>query len=173
MSLVNNMISFTLVVFLASAFGSLQGANPKVGNVQPESDIKINVIQGKVDGYPLFVSVNSSLKDFKSQSELPWLVEASTNFADPTENGLPKEAEFKSLNDWEDSVEASLAKVCRYVYAGHVTQKGERIALFYVDSHDAAISALDKFKAAPGSRLFSFVVRRDEKWERIAAYLKK
>ena len=166
--------SFLVLLGAAFLFAVLAQKPPlqkNTGNIQSEDEIQIAILQGEVDGYPIFVSINSSLKKYAHKSDLPWFVSASTKFQEPAEKGLPKNEEFPGLNESEDLVEARIGKVCRYAYLGHVTHKGEREILFYVDSREAAEDALKKLKGEQRTLKFDYGVTRDDSWKSVAHYL--
>ena len=164
------LMLFGIVLFSGAA--RLAEPQKKLGNVQSEDEIKIEILQGEVDGYPLFASINASLKEYRQKKDLPWFVSISTKFLHPSKNGLPGDDEFAGLNDWEDLIEARIGKVCRYAYLGHVTHKGSREVLFYVDSREPAESALKKLKEEQSTLKFDFGVNRDDDWKSVAIYFK-
>lgn len=164
------LMFFGIILFLGPAL--LAEPQKGIGNIQSEDGIKIEILQGEVDGYPLFASINSSLKEYSRKGDLPWFVSVSTKFLRPSKNGMPEENEFSGLNDWEDLVEARIGKVCRYAYLGHVTYKGSREVLFYVDSREAVESALKRLQGEQKTLKFDFGVSRDDRWESVAIYFK-
>lgn len=61
-------------------------------------------IKGSRRGLPLIGIFNEHLRDFSSRDKLPWLLNIYTRFSETFANGFPKESEFASLNEWEDSL---------------------------------------------------------------------
>jgi hypothetical protein len=59
------------IVLIIGDTVSTQAPQHRTGNVQSEDEIRITVLQGDLDGYPFFVSINSSLKESGRKSELP------------------------------------------------------------------------------------------------------
>jgi hypothetical protein len=127
-------------------------------------------MQGEIDGHPLFAMIVSDLEKYPSKSRFPWLLSLSTPLIDPTPEGLPKGKDFDSVNEWEDGIEARIAKLDKYYYVGHVTWNGSREALFYLEKPEPIVSALKKVRDNHSTRPFDFRYEKDEGWKKMAPY---
>lgn len=132
---------------------------------------QFSLVQGEMNGHPLFATIASDLKKYPSKSKLPWFLSLSTPLIDPTADGLPQGKDFDELNAWEDEMEARIAKLSKYYYVGHVTWNGSREALFYLEKPEPIVSELTKVRDTHSTRPFAFVCEKDEGWEKISPYI--
>lgn len=73
----------------------------------------------------------SSIVPLPTKQKLAWLW---IRLMKPRDDGLSSDEEYESLSDFEDDLEATLAKSKSCVYAGRITTKGRREFYFYVDN---------------------------------------
>ena len=130
-------------------------------------------IKGSRDGLPLIGIFNGNARQFSGKQKLPWLVSASSHFSDMYPNRLPKETEFPSLSQWEDSLIATIESESQFVWIGHVTWNGIREVFFYVDQPERVSRSLGKLSGGTHIRSFIFEVDFDEEWARVGVYFKE
>jgi hypothetical protein len=73
----------------------------------------------------------SAVAPLPTKPKLAWLW---IRLIRPREDGLSSDDEFESLSDFEDDLEATIAKSKSCIYAGRITTKGRREFYFYVDN---------------------------------------
>ena len=83
---------------------------------------------------------------------------------------FPRETEFLSLSQWEDSLIAAIEDECQFVWVGHVTWNGFREVFFHIDQPERVSASLGKLSH---TRPFAFEIDFDEEWERVGVYFKK
>ena len=132
---------------------------------------QFSVIKGEMDGHPLFAIIASDLKKYPAKTKLPWFLSVSTPLIGPTADGLPQGKDFEALNDWEDEIEARIAKLGRYFYVGHVTWNGSREELFYLEKPEPIVNALKEIRDSRSTRPFDFHCEKDERWTKISRYI--
>lgn len=130
-------------------------------------------IKGSRDGLPLIGIFNENARQFPEKQKLPWLVSVSSHFSDMFPNRLPKETEFPSLSQWEDSLIATIENKSQFVWIGHVTWNGFREVFFHIDEPEHVSMSLGKLSGGTHTRPFTFEIDFDEEWERVGVYFKK
>jgi hypothetical protein len=130
-------------------------------------------IKGSRDGLPLIGIFNENARQFPEKQKLPWLVSVSSHFSDMFPNRLPKETEFPSLSQWEDSLIATIENKSQFVWIGHVTWNGFREVFFHIDEPEHVSRSLGKLSGGTHTRPFTFEIDFDEEWERVGVYFKK
>jgi hypothetical protein len=126
-------------------------------------DGSFSIMQGEVDGHPLFASIDTRLRDLGDKQHLPFFLSLSTKLTNPTSEGLPTQSDADNLNAWEEAVEARVQSASIFVFVGRVTWNGHRELLYYVSNQQSTIETL---KTLPGTRPFAFTCERDEKWKK-------
>lgn len=132
---------------------------------------QFSLIKGEMDGHPLFAIIASDLKKYPAKTKFPWFLSVSTPLIGPTADGLPQGKDFEALNDWEDKIEARIAKLGRYFYVGHVTWNGSREELFYLEKPEPTVSALKKVRDSHSTRTFDFRCEKDKDWKNVSRYI--
>jgi len=126
-------------------------------------DGSFSIMQGEVDGHPLFALIDTRLRDLADKQRLPFFLSLSTTLTNPTSEGLPTQSDADNLNAWEEAVEARVQSASIFVFVGRVTWNGHRELLYYVGNQQSTIETL---KTLPGTRPFAFTCERDEKWKK-------
>lgn len=129
------------------------------------------VLKVERDGHPLFAMVDSSFRNTKLQSGLPWFLNISTALESPTPDGLTTNQEASELNDWEDSLEQNAFDGCRFAFVGRVTWNARRELLYYLDAPDCVSPKIRRFASDHPARKFDFQFERDDHWEKVSTYL--
>ena len=129
------------------------------------------VVQGYRDGHPLFLTIDTSLRDGKAKRGFPWFLSISTPLKYPTKDGLTNEAEASELNAWEDGLEKEISRACRFVHVGRVTWNRTRELLYYVDTPDSVAPGLEKLAAEKSNREFHVQIERDDQWAKVSSYV--
>jgi hypothetical protein len=130
------------------------------------------VVETYKDGHPLFLTIDTTLRDGKTKPSYPWFVSIVTPIKYPTKAGLTNDAEASELNGWEDGLEKEFIGTCRYAFVGRVTWNGTRELLYYVDKPDSIVPKLEQRATADPKRQFHVESTRDDKWEKVDAYLR-
>ena len=52
-------------------------------------DGSFSIMQGEIDGHPLFASIDMRMRDFADKQSLPFFLSLSTSLSNPTSEGLP------------------------------------------------------------------------------------
>lgn len=126
-----------------------------------------DLTQGKIEGLPSFTIVNRVMKNYKFKREFPWHLNIVIAMKDMYPAQLPTRSEAKVLNDLEDKISASLAKVCHFHHIGRTTWKGERELFFYLDSPEAANKVLQSYTSAKKPiRQFRYEMSEDKTWSK-------
>lgn len=131
------------------------------------------ILHGDIDGHPLFASIDTSLRDYKSKDRFPWFLSISVPLKNPNKDGLTTAQEAEQLNEWEDSLEKQIAAECNLVYVGRVTWNGHRELLYYIDQPKPVHLRLKSLIDSHAMRPFTFLCERDEKWEKVSVYFRK
>lgn len=130
-------------------------------------------IKGSRDGLPLIGTFNENVRHFSEKQKLPWLVSVSSHFSDMFPSKLPRETEFPSLGQWEDSLIATIEGASQFVWVGHVTWNGFREVFFHIDEPERVSRSLGKLTSGAHIRSFTFEIDFDEDWERVGVYFKE
>ena len=131
----------------------------------PAPEAPFTIMQGNIDGHPLFATINIGLRDSHARQSLPHFLSISTALINPTDEGLPTTADGENLNVWEDAVEASLRSTgVRYAYLGRVTWNGNRELLYYLADPNPPAESLKSLAESHTTRPFAFTSERDDKW---------
>ena len=118
------------------------------------------------------VMVNKALRNSKVKTSLPWFLSISIGLANPTEDGLTTNEEASELNLWEEQLERVIGAEHRFVYVGRTTCNGSRELLYYVDAPGNLPATLKKLNEEDGARSFAYLFEKDDRWERVSAYLR-
>jgi hypothetical protein len=136
-------------------------------------DGTFSILQGKIDGHPMFATIDMGLVNSPERQVLPFFLSLSTPLTNPTTDGLPTRTEADNLNAWEDAVEASLRPSGKFVFVGRVTSNGQRELLYYLNSEHPAVDALETLLDSHSTRSFAFHCERDEKWTKADLWLNR
>jgi hypothetical protein len=162
-----------MATFLSKLAAIWQKSVSKAGNADEKGQPSFSVIQGEMDGHPLFAIIDMSLRNYKSKASLPWFLSISTPLINPTKDGLPTDKDSSALNEWEDLTASKIQAESRFVYVGHVTWNGSREALFYIEKQELVVNKLKKLADDHVTRPFAFRCEKDEKWDKVAIYFKQ
>jgi|SRR5579859_3720961 len=160
-----------ICVILASLAVAMQQKSNSPQKPSEKDNRQFSIVQGEMDGHPLFAMIASDLEKYPAKSKFPWFLSLSTPLIDPTPDGLPQGKDFDGLNAWEDEIEARIGKLGNYFYVGHVTWKGSREALFYVEKAEPVVTELKKLRNSHSIRPFDFRCEKDEGWKKISPYI--
>jgi Family of unknown function (DUF695) len=130
------------------------------------------VVKTYRDGHPMFMTIDTGLRDGKAKVGHPWFLSISTPIKHPTRDGLTNDAEAAELNDWEDGLEKEFSGECGYVYVGRVTWNGSRELLYYLDKPDSIVPKLEKLATGGSRREFHVESARDDTWGKVDSYLR-
>ena len=120
--------------------------------------------QMTVNGRPVSVMVDLSLKESVSARERPFALIIRVAIAAPMENGLPDRREAARLDSLEEALVASLASSNAAVYAGRFTQRGLRVFHFFsADTAGYAAALWKAFTPLPGLQWLARAVH-DPQW---------
>jgi hypothetical protein len=144
----------------------------KQGNVLSQSGT-FSVLQGNVDGHPMFAMIDMGLRNSPERQALPFFLSISTSLTNPTSDGLPTRSDADNLNGWEDAVDAGLQSAGKHAFVGRVTWNGHRELLYYLKDQQTAIEALKALSEAHSTRPFSFTSERDERWMKADFWLNR
>ena len=139
----------------------------------PGNGGSFSVLKGEMDGYPLFATIDTSLRDYKQKASVPWFLSISTPLIKPTSDGLTTRQEADELNKWEMKLDKKIAVETHYVWVGHVTWKGHRELLYYVAKRDPVNRTLQSLIDHHVARPFAFRCERDKAWSKVDVYFKK
>lgn len=156
-----------IVMVLAVVFASIRGKQKGMSSERLTSSAKdgqFSVLQGEIDGHPVFATIDMGLRGFREMQLFPFFLSVGTSLARPNSYGLPTDDEAANLNAWEDAVEARLRLRSKYVFLGRITMNGKRELLYYVDSQQLAMEELTSLSEANSTRHFAFTCVRDEEW---------
>jgi Family of unknown function (DUF695) len=120
-------------------------------------DGTFSVLQGEVDGRPVFATIDMGLRDLPDKQRLPFFLSLSTPLINPTSDGLATRSDTDNLNTWEDTVEARLRSTGEFVFVGRVTWDRNRELLYYLHSSQPAMKALQALSDAHSTRPFAFI----------------
>ena len=158
------------VILLAAGLVVMRNRQKQADVATPQGTF--SVLQGDVDGHPMFATIDMGLRDSPERQGLPFFLSVSTPLIDPTSDGLPTATDTESLNRWEDAVEARLQQAGRFVFVGRVTWNGHRELLHYLLVQQPALDDLKALAESRSTRPFAFTCERDEKWTKVDYWLK-
>lgn len=159
-----------IVGIVLAAGWLLKRSRRKQGNAPAQGGTFL-VLQGKVDGHPMFASIDTRLRNSTERQYLPFLFSISTPLINPTNDGLPSGDDADNLNSWEDAVEAKLRSAGRLAFVGRITWNGHRELLYYLATQQPAIDNLKTLADSHSLRPFGFTSERDEKWTKADFWL--
>jgi Family of unknown function (DUF695) len=134
-------------------------------------DESFSILEGTIDGRPLFAMVNSALRAFDGKEALPFFLSIGTQLRNPTSDGLVTSTEADDLNNWEEALESRLASQGVFVFVGRVTWNGQRELLYYLESREPFMAALKEFSDHQSTRPFKFFCERDSCWHSVDLWL--
>jgi len=159
------------LILLAVGLAAMRNKQ-KQGNAASQAGT-FSVLQGNLDGHPMFAMIDMGLRDSPERESLPFFLSISTPLIDPTSDGLPTKNDEDSLNSWEDAVEARLQSAGRFVFVGRVTWNGHRELLYYLATQQPASDNLKTLAEGRSTRPFAFASERDEKWTKAGFWLNR
>jgi hypothetical protein len=163
-----------VLLIIVAIVASLIAAVLVMRNRQKQAKLKsgtFSVLQGNVDGHPMFAMIDEGLRNYSDKQTLPFFLSLSTSLINPTSDGLPTRSDADSLDAWEDAVDAELRSGGRFVYVGRVTWNGHRELLYYVDNQQPHLDNLKILSDRHSTRPFAFTCERDEKWANTDVWL--
>lgn len=128
------------------------------------TDESFSILESTVDGRPLVAMVNAALHSFDGKQTLPFFLSIGTRLRNPASNGLVTSSEADDLNNFELEVEARLRSRGGFVFVGRVTWNGQRELLYYVESREPLLAALNAFSNDQATRPFTFFCENDTGW---------
>lgn len=156
-----------IVILLAVGFVVMRNKQTKTG------DGTFSVLQGNVDGRPMFAMIDMGLRNSPDRQALPFFLSLSTPLMNPTSDGLPTKSDADNLNTWEDAVESRLRSAGKFAFVGRVTWNGHRELLYYLSTPQPAIEDLKTLADSHSTRPFAFTYERDEKWMKADFWLNR
>ncbi|HTU33295.1 MAG TPA: DUF695 domain-containing protein [Candidatus Acidoferrum sp.] len=163
------------VIAVAFAVGLLIGATLLIAfrrnRGTPANAGTFAVFQGRLDGRPVFATIDTSLRNFPDKSKFPYFLSIETKLESPTPDGLTRVNEADELNAWEDELETRLKSVGEVVFVGRVTWNGRRELLYYTDGDRRFEQALTVLSGSTSMRSFRFSSERDDRWSKANYWL--
>lgn len=122
------------------------------------------VVEGQVDGKPIFIRHAVSLDKRVIPAEYPYAASISVPYkADST--GMPQERTvFQELNNVEDMLAAQLENKQRSLFAGVVTNEGVRTFIFYTADPKAVTSIVRSLQKGTETKL-NLDITLDKDWK--------
>jgi Family of unknown function (DUF695) len=161
------LCAFGAAIVLAVAFAITRNKQTK------NRDETFSVLQGNVDGRPMFAIIDMGLRNSPDRQALPFFLSLSTPLINPTSDGLPTKSDADDLNTWEDEVESRLGPAAKFAFVGRVTWNGHRELLYYVSAPRPAVEDLQMLADSHSTRPFAFTCGRDEKWTKADFWLNR
>jgi hypothetical protein len=165
------LIIVGVVILLAAGLVVMRNRQ-KQGNVASQGGT-FSVLQGNVDGHPMFATIDRGLRNSTERQYLPFFFSISTPLINPINDGLPSGDDADNLNTWEDAVETGLRSAGRFAYVGRVTWNGHRELLYYLATQQPAIDNLKTLAESHSTRPFAFTSERDEQWAKADFWLNR
>jgi hypothetical protein len=159
-----------IVILLAAGLVVMRNRQ-KQGSVASQGTF--SVLQGDVDGHPMFATIDTGLRNSTERQYLPFFFSISTPLINPNNDGLPSGNDADNLNSWEDAVEARLRSAGRLAFVGRVTWNGHRELLYYLATQQPAIDDLKTLAESHSTRPFAFTSEHDEKWTKADFWLNR
>jgi hypothetical protein len=141
-------------------------------NSDPKANDDFSILEGNRDGHRIVVMANKAARNSEVKSSLPWFLTISTRLINPTEDGLTTNEEATELNAWEGQLERVIKAERRFFYVGRTTCSGSRELLYYVDAPGNLSETLKKLNEGTTTRSFTCSLEKDDKWEKVSAYLR-
>jgi uncharacterized protein (TIGR01619 family) len=117
------------------------------------------------------IMVDLGLKSFVPVSGRPNRLRVDVAMNYPSENGLPLQQEFDSLNDIDEKLAGSLTNKIDAVYAGHLYCQGTMSLYYYIDEKAAFESPLKEAMSAFPGYTYEIKVDRDAEWKDYTDFL--
>ncbi len=130
-----------------------------------------SVMEGEYDGYPMVAMISSEVQHRKDKSSTPWFLSFSTPLSDSTPKGLPTTKEADDLNRWEDIIDREMSSLCKFVFIGRVTWKGNRELLYYIERPEHVVQEIQKLINGGTMRPFAFRCEQDAEWTNVKIYM--
>ena len=165
------LIIVGVVILLAAGLVVMRNRQ-KQGNVASQGGT-FSVLQGNVDGHPMFATIDTGLRNSTERQYLPYFFSISTPLISPTNDGLPSGNDADNLNSWEDAVDARLRSAGRLAFIGRVTWNGHRELLYYLATQQPAIDNLKTLAESHSTRPLAFTSERDEQWAKANFWLNR
>jgi len=156
-----------VVILIAVGFVVMRKNQTKTG------DGTFSVLQGNVDGRPMFAMIDMGLRNSRDRQALPFFLSLSTPLMNPTSDGLPTKSDADNLNRWEDAVESALRAAGKFAFVGRVTWNGHRELLYYLATQQPSIDNLKTLAESHSTRSFAFASEHDEKWTKADFWLNR
>ena len=120
--------------------------------------------QGTYKEQPIFVRINKGLEVVAGHPDFPDQVRIAVPLLEPTDQGLPEEAESEQLNAVEDALCESLLDSNESLLALVLTAGGVREFVFYTANRDAAQKKATVLGRTIPTHRIQFSLRRDPDW---------
>ncbi len=82
------------------------------------------------NGKPMIAVINSTLLEWDSKASHPWILSVEIKFNGKGNNGMPDDATYQLLNNFEDEIMLELKDFDGYLNVGRQTADNERIIYF-------------------------------------------
>jgi hypothetical protein len=131
-----------------------------------------SVLNLNKDGQPLIALVNSAYRVFPYKEQFPWCLLVSIPLRDPSSAGLASDIEGEALERFQqEHILPILNAHCSWHFVARTTHKGVRDLLFYIDSPEVVVPALNNLLTCGATRTFTFGSLHDENWHTVSGYL--
>ncbi len=132
---------------------------------------KFSIFQGEKDGYPVYITVDTTCKDLKNKSDYPWFLNIIIPLINPMANGLANDNDMKELDKFENDLEKLLVKETPFLFIGRITYKGQRELMYYASNGKKAFEILGALIKKERIRNFKFTCREDRDWKEVKDYI--
>ena len=121
--------------------------------------------QGTYLDKPIFVRINEGLKGITGHPEYRDQIRIAVPLREPTDQGLPDEAESTELNTLEDTLCETLLEANESLLALVLTSRGVRELVFYTADKEAARRKATALGRASKTHRFQVTLRHDPDWQ--------
>ena len=121
--------------------------------------------QGTYLEKPIFVRINEGLRAITGHPEFRDQIRIAVPLREPTDQGLPDEAESAELNSLEDTLCETLLEGNESLLALVLTAGGVRELVFYTADKEAAQRKATALGRASRTHRFQITLRHDPDWQ--------
>ena len=123
------------------------------------------------NGDPLIAVVNTDLLEWDRKASHPWVLTVEIPYDGKNNNGMPDEAEYKRLDEAEQSLSEKLQAADGYLNIGRQTAQNLREIFFACKDFRKPSKVLDEMKNEfAGKMKISFDISKDKYWRTMDRY---
>jgi Family of unknown function (DUF695) len=130
-----------------------------------------SVGRGDNNGRPLFIRINTGLRDTAGKPPFDHRFEVAVPLHSPDANGLPIATESEELKRIEDSLLVTFEPSKHTILAVVLTTSGFREFVFYTSAARDIIPAMEHFKTQFKTHELQFYVQPDPDWKVYKSFL--